>query len=490
MQAAWTEVVACAEVELCGLCDTFKSGAPDSRFMGRANGARVVKTWSLPPRSAGKEGGMDIETYAYSWTATRLRELAHLGRKAGKGWEWDDEARARQWAGLKAKFIWPSPFLRQATATDNLLRECVNFAAQGTVSDWRVFEEWADWAAVTTRRRKAAAMEGARQAWRAFIQKDLAKGGGSLHAFAKRSEEHQGESVADEVGRSGTPQDIVLAEAEEWESIWHRFQGTCAAPWREADLRESERLPRPTVSELRRCAGTFRTATAVGCDSFFPRWFAWLSDELLEAIIDFLTTVEALGLWPREVASSIIHLIPKASGGRRPIGVMASVIRLWEAARKPVIWQWRAKNARPYNWAAAGRSAEAAIWGQTVRDEVAQAKGKSCGAVLFDLVKAYEYVRLELVWEAGMAAGFPALVLRLLMESFAFARTLIYRGALAKGITTLSAILAGSVFAMDALALVLTGVVDKIAVAMPSISFVLYVDDLTARARGDGKRSS
>ena len=47
------------------------------------------------------------------------------------------------------------------------------------------------------------------------------------------------------------------------------------------------------------------------------------------------------------------------------------------------------------------------------------------------------------------------------------------------------AILAGSVFAMDALAMVLTGVVDKIILVLPSISFVLYVDDLAAHARED-----
>ena len=102
---------------------------------------------------------------------------------------------------------------------------------------------------------------------------------------------------------------------------------------------------------------------------------------------------------------------------------------------------------------------------------------------MFDLVKAYEYVKLELVWEAGWAMGFPPLILRLLLESFAVTRALTFRGALAHGIDTLSAILAGSVFTMDALAIVIIGVVGKIVLAHPGISFVLYVDDLTTHAR-------
>ena len=56
MGRAWKEVVACAEVELCGLCDTFDGELPDRRFMGRANGARTAEVWSLPHRAAGKEG--------------------------------------------------------------------------------------------------------------------------------------------------------------------------------------------------------------------------------------------------------------------------------------------------------------------------------------------------------------------------------------------------------------------------------------------------
>ena len=485
MGKAWKEIIACAEVELCGICDSFKGDLPDGRYLGRANGARKVQTWSLPQRAAGKDGALDAVAYAFSWAATRMREMALLGRKAGRGWEDDDRARAKQWAALHDKFLWPNPLLRKAAEEVGEFWECLQFAARGEVTDWEEFEAWAKWAENMAGKRKAEAVEGARKAWREFIAKGLAPGGGSLHAFAKRAEEHQGESVQTEDGRSGTPRDIVLEEAKDGDRIWSRFQGSSAAPWREADLAGLEPLARPTVAELRRCARSFRSSTAIGCDSLVPRWVAWLSDELLEAFISFLTSIEDLGCWPHEVAQAIIHLIPKASGGRRPIGVLATVTRIWESMRKPVVWQWRAKHTRPYNWATAGRSAEAAVWGQALRDEVARAKGKACGAVLYDLVKEYEYVRLELVWEAGLQMEFPAVILRLLMEIYAFVRTLVYRGALADGIETLSAILAGSVFAMDALAMVLTGAVGRIILTLPNISVVLYVDDPTAHARED-----
>ena len=232
------------------------------------------------------------------------------------------------------------------------------------------------------------------------------------------------------------------------------------------------------MDELRRCASRFRTR-----DSFVPRWLALLSDELLGVFIDLFVRIEAIGCWPHEVSRTIAHLVPKPSGGRRPMGVLATITRIWEAIQKPVVWRWRAANIRPYNWAAAGRSAEGAIWAQTLEDEAAIARGYQCGAVLFDLVKAYEMVKLELVWREGMAMGFPPLILRLALESFAFTRTLSYHGAVAEGVETLSAILASSALAQDGFVVVVMKVVDRARTMHPLVGFVLYVDDLSAHAR-------
>ena len=87
--------------------------------------------------------------------------------------------------------------------------------------------------------------------------------------------------------------------------------------------------------------------------------------------------------------------------------------------------------------------------GQTLKDEVARGRGQFCGAVMFDFVKAYEMVKLELVWEHGRAKGFPGRIMRLVLDCFAFARHLAFKGVVAEGVDTLSARLAGSVEALD-----------------------------------------
>ena len=81
-------------------------------------------------------------------------------------------------------------------------------------------------------------------------------------------------------------------------------------------------------------------------------------------------------------------------------------------------------------------------------------------------------VRLELVWEAGIRLGFPPVILRLVLEAFAFARRLVFNGALSEATVTLSAILAGGSFATDALFIVLVGPCDALLRAhQPRVGF-------------------
>jgi len=92
---------------------------------------------------------------------------------------------------------------------------------------------------------------------------------------------------------------------------------------------------------------------------------------------------------------------------------------------------WKATAFRSYNWAAKGRSAQDAVWKQSIISEAAAAKGYDVIADLYDLEKAYEAVPLENVWRAGIKLHFPLDILRLELEAFAAARTLVVDGACA-----------------------------------------------------------
>ena len=160
----------------------------------------------------------------------------------------------------------------------------------------------------------------------------------------------------------------------------------------------------------------------MGCDAVPPAAIADLSDLLKEAFACLVNEAETNGAWPEEIATSLIHLIPKPTGGRRPIGVLPTLVRVWERARKPIVQRWSRESMSHYDWAVQGRSAEAAAWQQSMLDEAATADGLQSAAIFFDLAKAFETVRLDLVWEAGLQQGFPPTILRLGLEAFAFER--------------------------------------------------------------------
>ena len=97
-----------------------------------------------------------------------------------------------------------------------------------------------------------------------------------------------------------------------------------------------------------------------------------------------------------------------------------------ETVRKPLTERWFREVRREHDWATQGRSAEAVAWHQSLIDEAATADGLSSATVFFDLAKAFETIRLDMVWHAGLSYGFPPAVLRLTLEAFAFARRLKY----------------------------------------------------------------
>ena len=90
------------------------------------------------------------------------------------------------------------------------------------------------------------------------------------------------------------------------------------------------------------------------------------------------------------VQEALIHLIPKPTERRRPIGLLAALPRIWERLRKPDLLQWRQKCSREYNWITKSKGSERAVWAHSVEEEAARFEGRTSTAVLVDLVKAFE----------------------------------------------------------------------------------------------------
>ena len=85
----------------------------------------------------------------------------------------------------------------------------------------------------------------------------------------------------------------------------------------------------------------------------------------MKVIAFFLDAVETERRCLEAASDVLMRLIPKPSGGRRPLAVLATLVRIWERVRKPVVREGAARNHKAYDWTARGRSAEAAAWTQS-----------------------------------------------------------------------------------------------------------------------------
>ena len=172
-------------------------------------------------------------------------------------------------------------------------------------------------------------------------------------------------------------------------------------------------------------AKCFKVRTGRGHDDYHPRWYALLSEECRQEIADFLNKLEEIGWWPEQLRHTLIKFIPKPKGGKRPIDLLTALVRIWERLRIREVRAWKATAFRDYHWAARGRSAQDAVWRQSVHCEAAAWRKHDAIADLYDLKKAYERVPLENVWRAGLKLHFPPDLLRLELEAFTAARTVV-----------------------------------------------------------------
>ena len=142
----------------------------------------------------------------------------------------------------------------------------------------------------------------------------------------------------------------------------------------------------------------------MGCDGFHPTVLLDLTEETRGEIVEFLEKVEQSGKWPQQACTTMFFLIPKNVTSERPIALMPTLIRWWEALR------WRS-GSRSIAWtgrhAADGRNggAQQTVWEILLEMERfdGKAKGKDQGALA-----------LVPVWALATHFSFPRKILRVL----------------------------------------------------------------------------
>ena len=171
-----------------------------------------------------------------------------------------------------------------------------------------------------------------------------------------------------------------------------------------------------------------------------------LSDVLLQHLADQALLWEACCRWP--TVESLVHtvLIPKPTGGERPIALFRSAVRVLSKAKA---WQangWLSRNSPAYQNMAKGRRVGDAMWRTQMRGVIAGTSSHSA-EFLVDLHKAFELVDRGLLLKAAFDAGYPCDVLAWGLSMYGWSRRLVFRQCVTAEMFPSRGIAAGSAFA-------------------------------------------
>jgi hypothetical protein len=251
------------------------------------------------------------------------------------------------------------------------------------------------------------------------------------------------------------------------------------------------RLPAIWEWALQRAALTFPAGTGVGADNFAPRAVARLSAVARSSLAAILMATEKLGQWGNAMHCTLIVLLPKTTGGLRPIGLQPLENRLWCRVRQEVARGWEAAHALPCLFGAKGMGAQRAAWLAAFKAEAAAYGGEQHVMAMLDLKKAFEMVDHGKLLEAARRLSYDSTVLRLSLQAYKMRRAVGTDGVYAAPVYATRGITAGSGFATTELRILLLEVVREVLAKWgDSVDLMLYVDDLTVTATGSPKEAA
>ena len=147
--------------------------------------------------------------------------------------------------------------------------------------------------------------------------------------------------------------------------------------WNNMELRSVEQaLPRLTECNLEEVSRLYKAKTGVGCDGFQLKVPLDVTKETRGEIVQFLEKAEQSGKWPQQACTTMFFLVRKNVTSERPIALVRTLIRWWEALGVPEV----AKRQQKYrvDWDATdGRSggAQRTVW--EILMEVERFNGKA-----------------------------------------------------------------------------------------------------------------
>ena len=324
---AWDTLLPTLESTWCYIHDAVDSdGQPLQSHCGRGNGLETKMRPLIPPRHR-LYGAMDTMSRARHMLSDRLAEWAQCLRALSANST--KRGLATQEAAVRAALRQPAGWVQQYLCENAEVAKRLNQILTSEASLIELATRASELRARLLREaRQAAQAKGTERhaAYQRWQDEQLRSGAAALHRLVKAQPEAPERPVKASEDWTLGLEAILNVDKAFWQDLWERHPSS-TAPWRTADISSEPPLPAITGAALRDSAKSFAWGKSFWCISV--KWFLQRPDEHLDRVASFLNGIEDVGLWPAVVRHALLHLIPKTDGGRRPIGLIHGLCKLW-----------------------------------------------------------------------------------------------------------------------------------------------------------------
>ena len=465
-------------------------GAPEAKE-GRGEELKTIRI-NLINTFKSRTGGHTLVSKAMRWTQMRFQEFAHALRNWAGQTHYPgaisslrrvkDLIRATisngivlspfKSLGLSFSKLWLPKLKSIADQTNQLVltmgfRQPILSVAQGIATRCEMFATQVLVSALELEQKECSE---SRKSWKLWVEKAGERQASLAHKFTKAPLQI---TTVDLQGQEKNRSQLVLDEVDAWSSLWKEQQSIPEPPFPTVP-----RLPSISTKSLRKAAFSFKRATCA-LAGIHPRHIGFLSDPALLALAQILEASEAIGTLPSQLLQVIMALLPKATGGLRPIGWCQSVARVWAKSRAGLVKTWQTTFASNRCFAAGkGKSAIDVVWRHSCKAELANHTEDQFGLILWDLHKCYELINHASLVQAGHKHSYPMAILRVTLALYRAPRRILLSGVISREIMPSCGIIAGVSSATAELRLILLDVTMSHIERHPKVDLNIFIDDL------------
>ena len=214
----------------------------------------------------------------------------------------------------------------------------------------------------------------------------------------------------------------MQAQVDAYSAAWWKYWQAAAVPedshlvFEEALEGAPPMAPQETRWQIIKATGKcMSVGKAPGPDGWGPKhWRCW-PDVLWQRLSELLRSIEKVGHWPHALRHAHVAMLPKGKPVQglqaRPITLLSSVYRLWARCKVIHLKRWFV-NAGIEPLVGGREEAEYQAGLLSLTLGYGRATGEGGGGVAFDLSKAYDSVRLDLLERVLLGVGLePSLVM-------------------------------------------------------------------------------